>query len=104
MQSIYLVKRILFSPRHFLKLKSSQDIVNLVHDSLNETGFTFFFKRDVDNDMLRTKGSLWIDENNLVQEYEDKPQEDIIASMLSGCLFSGSVSLIIVLSLWRNQH
>ena len=27
--------------------------------------------------MLKTKGSLWIDENNLVQEYEDKPQEDI---------------------------
>ena len=35
------------------------------------------FKREIDNDMLKTKGSLWIDENNLVQEYEDKPQEDI---------------------------
>jgi ADP-glucose pyrophosphorylase len=27
--------------------------------------------------MLRTKGSLSIDDNNLVQEYEDKPQEDL---------------------------
>ena len=70
-------KNLVLLPDTFMKLKSSQDIVNLVHDSLNETGFTFFFKRDVDNDMLRTKGSLWIDENNLVQEYEDKPQEDI---------------------------
>ena len=27
--------------------------------------------------MLKTKGSLYIDDNNLVQEYEDKPQEDL---------------------------
>ena len=33
--------------------------------------------REIDNDILKTKGSLWIDENNLVQEYEDKPQENI---------------------------
>ncbi len=70
-------KNLVLLPDTFMKLKSSQDIVNLVSDSLNETGFTFFFKREIDNDMLKTKGSLWIDENNLVQEYEDKPQENI---------------------------
>jgi len=70
-------KNLVLLPDTFMKMKSSQDIVNLVSDSLNETGFTFFFKREIDNDMLKTKGSLWIDENNLVQEYEDKPQENI---------------------------
>ena len=70
-------KNLVLLPDTFLKMKSSQDIVNLVSDSLNETGFTFFYKKENDHGMLRTKGSLSIDENNLVQEYEDKPQEDL---------------------------
>ena len=69
-------KNLVLLPDTFLKMKSSQDIVNLVSDSLNETGFTFFYKKENDHNMLRTKGSLSIDKNNLVQEYEDKPQED----------------------------
>ncbi len=70
-------KNLVLLPDTFLKMKSSQDIVNLVSDSLNETGFTFFYKKENDHGMLRTKGSLSIDENNLVQEYEDKPQENL---------------------------
>ena len=70
-------KNLVLLPDTFLKMKSSQDIVNLVSDSLNETGFTFFYKKENDHNMLRTKGSLSIDKNNLVQEYEDKPQEDL---------------------------
>lgn len=70
-------KNLVLLPDTVLKLKSSQDIVNLVSESLNETGFTFFFKKESDSSMLKTKGSLYIDENNLVQEYEDKPQEDL---------------------------
>ena len=70
-------KNLVLLPDTVLKLKSSQDIVNLVSESLNETGFTFFFKEETDPSMLKTKGSLYIDENNLVQEYEDKPQEDL---------------------------
>lgn len=70
-------KNLVLLPDTVLKLKSSQDIVNLVSESLNETGFTFFFKKESDPSMLKTKGSLYIDDNNLVQEYEDKPQEDL---------------------------
>jgi NDP-sugar pyrophosphorylase family protein len=70
-------KNLVLLPDTFLKLKSSQDIVKLVSDSLNETGFTFFFKKESDHDMLKTKGSLYIDEGSLVLEYEDKPQEDL---------------------------
>lgn len=70
-------KNLVLLPDTFMKLKSSNDIVKLVSDSLNETGFTFFFKRENDKNMLKTKGSLLIDSDNLVQEYEDKPQENI---------------------------
>ena len=68
-------KNLVLLPDTFMKLKSSQDIVNLVHDSLNETGFTFFYKYENDPDMLKTKGALCITDD-LVQEYEDKPQEE----------------------------
>jgi NDP-sugar pyrophosphorylase family protein len=70
-------KNLVLLPDTFMKLKSSQDIVDLVSDSLNETGFTFFFKRETGSDMLKTKGSLSIDKDDLVGEYEDKPQEDL---------------------------
>lgn len=70
-------KNLVLLPDTFMKLKSSDDIVKLVSNSLNETGFTFFFKRENDKNMLKTKGSLLIDGDNLVQEYEDKPQENI---------------------------
>ena len=97
-------KNLVLLPDTFMKLKSSQDIVNLVSDSLNETGFTFFFKREIDNDMLKTKGSLWIDENNLVQEYEDKPQEDInrFNAFWTAFAFPEREYLTSALSLWRS--
>ena len=68
-------KNLVLLPDTFMKMKSSQDIVELVSESLNETGFTFFYKRENDPDMLKTKGALSIS-NDLVREYEDKPQED----------------------------
>ena len=68
-------KNLVLLPDTFMKMKSSQDILDLVSDSLNETGFTFFYKRESSPDMLRTKGALCITDD-LVQEYEDKPQED----------------------------
>lgn len=68
-------KNLVLLPDTFMKMKSSQDILDLVSDSLNETGFTFFYKRESDPNMLKTKGALCINDN-LVQEYEDKPQEN----------------------------
>ena len=69
-------KNIVLLPDACLKLKGREDIIDIVNDSLNETGFTFFYKKETDVKMLRTKGSLWVDENNLVGCYEDKPQEN----------------------------
>lgn len=69
-------KNIVLLPDTFLKLKTSQDILDLVDNSLNETGFTFFFKRENSPNMLRTKGALFISEEDMVLKYEDKPQEN----------------------------
>ena len=38
---------------------------------------TYLKLKESDGNMLRTKGSLSIDNDNLVEEYEDKPQEDL---------------------------
>ena len=76
-------KNLVLLPDTYLKLKSSQDIVNLVSESLNDTGFTFFYKKENNKDMLKTKGSLFIDNDNLVQEYEDKPQDRVHGKIYS---------------------
>ena len=68
-------KNIVLLPDTFLRLKDSDDILDLVDSSLNETGFTFFFKREESPEMLRTKGALIVDENNLIHDYEDHPEE-----------------------------
>jgi len=70
-------KNLVLLPDTFMKLKSSKDIVSLVSDSLNETGFTFFFKKEKNENMLKTKGCLFTDSDNLVLQYEDKPQENL---------------------------
>lgn len=68
-------KNLVLLPDTFLKLKSSQDIMTLVDDSLNETGFTFFYKKETDPKMLTTKGCLVVDDHNFVHDYEDHPEE-----------------------------
>lgn len=70
-------KNLVLLPDTFLKLKTSQDILEVVNNSINETGFAFFAKREKCHEMLKTKGALVISEDNLVLDYEDKPQEDL---------------------------
>jgi len=48
-------KNLVLLPDTFLRLKTSQDILDLVSKSLNETGFTFFYKKEESPEMLRTK-------------------------------------------------
>lgn len=81
-------KNIVLLPDTFLKLKTSDDILNLVDNSLNETGFTFFYKKEKSPDMLKTKGALFISEDNLVFEYEDKPQDDYNKYNAFWCAFA----------------
>jgi NDP-sugar pyrophosphorylase family protein len=81
-------KNLVLLPDTFLKLKTSQDILDLVSKSLNETGFTFFYKRENNQDMLKTKGSLFVNEENLVIEYEDKPQDNFSRFNSFWCSFA----------------
>ena len=81
-------KNLILLPDTFLKLKTSEDILDLVNNSLNETGFTFFFKRERSAEMLKTKGALSISEGNQVLDYEDKPQEDFEKFNAFWCAFA----------------
>ncbi len=81
-------KNLVLLPDTFLKIKTSDDILDLVNNSLNETGFTFFFKREKSHDMLRTKGALIISDDNQVLNYEDKPQENLDRFNAFWCAFA----------------
>ena len=70
-------KNLVLLPDTYLRLKKTEDIIELISNSLNETGFTFFYKKDKSHEMLRTKGALNISEENMVLDYEDKPQDNI---------------------------
>ena len=62
-------------PDTIMTLNPNVNLVDTVQDSLTKTGFTFFYKKELDEAMLKTKGALSIDSNGLVQAYEDKPVE-----------------------------
>ena len=67
-------KNLVLLPDTFLKMKSHEDVVDLICNSLFETGFTFFYKKESDPNMLKTKGSLSISDDGFVLNYEDKPE------------------------------
>ena len=104
MQNICLEKRILFFYQILiLGLKESDDIIDLVNNSLNETGFTFFFKREKSELMLSTKGALIVSDDNVIVDYEDKPQENVGRFNAFWTSFAfRKESLIVVWSLWRS--
>lgn len=81
-------KNLVLLPDTFLRLKTSEDILELVNNSLNETGFTFFFKREKSPNMLKTKGALIISDTNQVLDYEDKPQENLDKFNAFWCSFA----------------
>jgi len=70
-------KNLVLLPDSFFTLKKTQNLLDITSNSLNETGFTFFFKKEKSESMLCTKGALIISKDNLVLDYEDKPQENI---------------------------
>lgn len=64
-------------PDTIMTLKPGVDLVEAVQSSVTETGFTFFYKMETSEKMLRTKGALLMDAEGLVQNYEDKPEDNI---------------------------
>lgn len=75
-------------PDTIMTLKPGVDLIEAVQGSVTETGFTFFYKRERNDKMLRTKGALCIDENELVKGYEDKPEENIETYNAFWCSFA----------------
>lgn len=61
-------------PDTIMTLKEGIDLGETVVKSLQNTGFTFFYKAENDPLMLRTKGAVHVNKNGEVTMYEDKPQ------------------------------
>ena len=61
-------------PDTIMKLPVDIDLLEEVEKSLTETGFTFFYKKENNPEMLRTKGSLHVNIQGMVELYEDKPE------------------------------
>jgi glucose-1-phosphate thymidylyltransferase len=81
-------KNLVLLPDSFLRFKTNIDIVDIISQSLNETGFTFLYKKENVPEMLKTKGSICISDDNLVLDYEDKPQENFDRFNAFWCAFA----------------
>lgn len=79
---------VILLPDTIMKLGPGVDLVESIENSLTETGFTFFYKKETKPEMLKTKGSLYINENSIIELYEDKPQEKLERFNAYWCSFA----------------
>ena len=70
-----------------MTLSAESDLYDLINSSLTETGFTFMYKKESDANILKTKGALVVDKNNLITAYEDKPQTNLEKFNAFWCAF-----------------
>ena len=75
-------------PDTIMKLKNGNDLFELVKTSLTETGFTFLYKDEVNKDVLKTKGALYVDDQKIIKDYQDKPQTDLDKFNAFWCAFA----------------
>ena len=68
---------IVLLPDTILTLAKNVNVLESVDRNLNEHGFTFFFKQEIDAAILKTKGCLRVDRQLRVLAYEDKPSANI---------------------------
>ena len=71
-----------------MKLKNNGDLFELVKNSLTETGFTFLYKDEIDQEVLKTKGALYVDDEKIVKNYQDKPQSNLEQFNAFWCAFA----------------
>ena len=64
-------------PDTIMTLHSNQNLYDLVQSALTETGFTFLYKKEQDQNILKTKGCVHVDQNSIVTLYEDKPETNL---------------------------
>jgi NDP-sugar pyrophosphorylase family protein len=65
---------IVLLPDTIMTLSPNTDLFDTVKHSLTETGFTFLYKQESNYDVLKTKGALFVNNENIVEQYEDKPE------------------------------
>ena len=75
-------------PDTIMKLKNNGDLFELVKNSLTETGFTFLYKDEIDQEVLKTKGALYVDDEKIVKNYQDKPQSKLEQFNAFWCAFA----------------
>ena len=75
-------------PDTIMKLKNNGDLFELVKNSLTETGFTFLYKDEIDQEVLKTKGALYVDDEKIVKNYQDKPQRNLEQFNAFWCAFA----------------
>lgn len=79
---------VILLPDTIMKLQPNIDLVEAIDNSLTETGFTFFYKKETNEDMLRTKGCLTVDDLGKVIAYEDKPERNLQKYNAFWCSFA----------------
>ena len=65
---------IVLLPDTIMTLAPNTDLYDTVKNSLTETGFTFLYKEESNPQVLKTKGALFVNAENIVEMYEDKPE------------------------------
>ena len=63
-------------PDTLMTLQPGEDLYTLIMTALEETGFKFLYKEELDNSVLKTKGALNINAEGLVLNYVDKPEDN----------------------------
>lgn len=60
-----------------MQLFDGRNLMQLADQIVDSTGFGFFYKKENNHNMLKTKGALSVNENSTVTLYQDKPQNNI---------------------------
>lgn len=79
---------IVLLPDTLLTLPKGVSLAHEVNRHLKENSFAFLYKTETDEEMLKTKGCVQLDDNFRVLDYEDKPAENITRFTGYWCAFA----------------
>ena len=86
-QHLFTGANVVLLPDSILKLKAGDDLYYKVKTTLPGSGFCFFYKKETDHNMLKTKGAIH-QEDGLVTLYEDKPKHCLDRFNAFWCAFA----------------
>ncbi len=74
-------------PDTIMRLQPGMDLYQKISTSLTETGFTFLYRKETDENILKTKGALHV-KDCCVTAYEDKPESALDRFNAYWCAFA----------------